>query len=629
MKYFSLLLIISIVSINTFAQNIKNRIDTGIVHNDHTITTSVPPNLVYPIQVGGVSDTIYAILKSLTDTVRNMASTTNGLNAVCTIGDTTTTSMVISENQLNVTLGVNNFYTQLDGAEYYVYSGATFEAGLGMLSGYGGNPQLGLKNKTSSYNSYLYSAATTRNNYNTLPDEPTSTGSGLASALVAHTTQNPITVGIGSSDSVVVSPGNVYVTTGSGSNPNTNITPNGMTVGAHGGNIISASISGGVPVFDIQDIFSGNHNALYANLLSGNVYDTIPAANGVLSVVLQPVTVKTTTATAAPYQLIPCDASAGSFTVTLPSAPHDKSIIELKLINVSGTYSVTVNAAGSDVFNKTGGGTALHLTLLNQVVKVQYNAANAVWYVEDFTPASSLPSGLDSLFKSIYIYDITDTAKIFYSNLLNGLSINSSINAYNLYSINSRGSALFSADSFGNCSVTTNYGDTAIGFSAQLGKAPNMSIVTENGVDSIFFDESTNTNKIHFQDGSGTVAFKSDIPNSPVNISDTVLTGLTTSGVTTVQTFTTTTTCNYNVSGHLTVTALVGGNVNIILGWTDENSVLQNIRIVSSSTASSIPITYNYNITAKSGTAISSTTFLSGVTSTTYSLSETVFKTHK
>lgn len=284
MKYFSLLLIISIISINTFAQNIKNRIDTGIVHNDHTITTSVPPNLVYPVQVGGVSDTIYAILKSITDTVRNMASTTNGLNAVCTIGDTTTTSMVISENQLNVTLGVNNFYTQLDGAEYYVYSGATFEAGLGMLSGYGGQPQLGLKNKLSSYSSYLFSAATTRNNYNTLPDEPTSTGSGVGSMLVAHTTQNPITVGIGSSDSVVVSPGNVYVTTGSGSNPNTNITPNGMIIGVQGSNMISASLIGGVPVFDIQDIYSGNHSALYANLLSGNVFDTLPRKNGTLSV---------------------------------------------------------------------------------------------------------------------------------------------------------------------------------------------------------------------------------------------------------------------------------------------------------------------------------------------------------
>ena len=346
-----------------------------------------------------------------------------------------------------------------------------------------------------------------------------------------------------------------------------------------------------------------------------------------------------------------------------------------------------------------------------------------------------------------------------YRGLVSGLLTQGRLNTYQLNTVNTNNSTYFQADTFGNCFVSTNYGDTAIGFSAPLGSAPNISVQTQNGVDSIFFIESNNVNKIYYQDkgvrdtiaglsdirnvptlqfvtnngatttknvtisgstgnaltvnssggnsitansqissvdGSGntafledgivssgstvynheigfrnstihpelfmldgstgnyyhilfpsslggldryiymplrnfldTVALQSDIKNYPINISDTVLTGLTTTGVTTVQTFTTTTTCNYNVSGHLTVTALVGGNVNIVLGWTDENSVLQNIRIVSSSTASSIPITYNYNITAKSGTAISSTTFLSGVTSTTYSLSETVFKTHK
>lgn len=95
---------------------------------------------------------------------------------------------------------------------------------------------------------------------------------------------------------------------------------------------------------------------------------------------LTPTAVKTSAYTAAVNDMVPADASAGAFTVTLPSAPADKSRVVIKKID-SSSYVVTVAAGGSDVFNVAGGSTSLSLSLQYQGVQLQYKASGAIWYV--------------------------------------------------------------------------------------------------------------------------------------------------------------------------------------------------------------------------------------------------------
>jgi hypothetical protein len=96
---------------------------------------------------------------------------------------------------------------------------------------------------------------------------------------------------------------------------------------------------------------------------------------------LVPTAVKTSSYTAAPADLVPVDTTSGAATVTLPTAPADKSVVAIKHVIQGGTNAVTINCGGSDVFNKTGGGASLTLSLLNQAVILQYKSSGAIWYV--------------------------------------------------------------------------------------------------------------------------------------------------------------------------------------------------------------------------------------------------------
>jgi uncharacterized protein DUF5907 len=100
--------------------------------------------------------------------------------------------------------------------------------------------------------------------------------------------------------------------------------------------------------------------------------------------------VKTSNYTASAGDLIPADASGGNFTITLPTAPTDKSRITIKKIDTT-TNAVTIALAGSDVLNKSGGGTSVNLVLLNQAISLQYASSSSIWYVvADDLPLSQL-----------------------------------------------------------------------------------------------------------------------------------------------------------------------------------------------------------------------------------------------
>lgn len=116
--------------------------------------------------------------------------------------------------------------------------------------------------------------------------------------------------------------------------------------------------------------------------------------------------VKTAGYTAVAGDLVRVDTTSGAVTVTLPSAPADKSQVAVKHVIQGGTNAVTVACAGSDVFNKSGGGTTLSLSLLAQGAILQYKATGAIWVIL----ADDLPlSQLDARYVAVANAAVLDT----------------------------------------------------------------------------------------------------------------------------------------------------------------------------------------------------------------------------
>lgn len=117
-----------------------------------------------------------------------------------------------------------------------------------------------------------------------------------------------------------------------------------------------------------------------------------PGPSGPAGAPLTPAPIKVGAYTAGTGDFVPCDVSGGSFTVTLPVTPADKSMIGVKLVRLGGTNTVTIAAGGTATFNDDGT-TSLTLKLLNQAVVVQYDLALNVWYVTgDDLPLGQLDS---------------------------------------------------------------------------------------------------------------------------------------------------------------------------------------------------------------------------------------------
>jgi hypothetical protein len=104
------------------------------------------------------------------------------------------------------------------------------------------------------------------------------------------------------------------------------------------------------------------------------------------------VVTKTANYTMAVNDFVAANASGGTFTVTFPTAPADKTRVAVKKVD-SSTNTISLALGGSDVFNVAGGSTTGTLTLQNQALIAQYNASAAIWYVQ----STDVPlSGLDA-----------------------------------------------------------------------------------------------------------------------------------------------------------------------------------------------------------------------------------------
>ena len=112
---------------------------------------------------------------------------------------------------------------------------------------------------------------------------------------------------------------------------------------------------------------------------------------------LNPTAVKTTAYTAVPFDLIPVDTTAGNVTITLPTAPADKTRIGIQMVKQSGTNTVIVNTGGSDVFDVALGATSRTIAYLFEDISLQYYAASAIWYTVGDTAGGLHASGAETI----------------------------------------------------------------------------------------------------------------------------------------------------------------------------------------------------------------------------------------
>lgn len=176
------------------------------------------------------------------------------------------------------------------------------------------------------------------------------------------------------------------------------------------------------------------------NLGLGNVDNTSDAnkpvstaqatADGLRSLSMIRTAVKTANYTAAAQDEVPCDVTAGSFTVTLPTAPTDRSRVLVKIIlpTAAGANSVTVACGGSDTINRTGGATSTSLSLPGQSALLQYDSASATWTIQ----AVDLPlTQLDARFIAAAVLDTDGTLAANSASRVPAQSaVRSAINAY-------------------------------------------------------------------------------------------------------------------------------------------------------------------------------------------------------
>lgn len=113
-----------------------------------------------------------------------------------------------------------------------------------------------------------------------------------------------------------------------------------------------------------------------------STWTTITIASSADRLGLTPTAVKTANYNPAVVgDFVPCDISAGGFTVTLPTAPADGSVIGVKIVKTAAGKVLTIALGGSDVFNIASGATSATLQRNGACMLMQYKASSAIWYV--------------------------------------------------------------------------------------------------------------------------------------------------------------------------------------------------------------------------------------------------------
>jgi predicted membrane protein len=245
-----------------------------------------------------------------------------------------------------------------------------------------------------------------------LREGPPNPGPGLPAALAAlaaaEAASLPVPSGTPSADYVPL-----YV------GPS-NATEWGAQSGGGGGGAVS-SVFGRTGAVTAQ---SGDYTAAE---VGADASGAAAAAQAASTPVLTQTPVKTGNYTASANQIVPVNTTSGSVTVKLPQAPANGTVNAVKDIILGTGYTLTVQTQGSDVINKSGGGTSLTETLVNQGVLLQYDSG--IW----IDLADDLPlSQLETLFLQTAnsLSELTATASTARANLGLGSAATQSTSAF-------------------------------------------------------------------------------------------------------------------------------------------------------------------------------------------------------
>lgn len=132
---------------------------------------------------------------------------------------------------------------------------------------------------------------------------------------------------------------------------------------------------------------------------------------------LTPTPVKTANYSANAADFVAADVSGGSFTVTLPSAPADGTVVACKIVNWASGDALTIAASGTDVFNIASGVTSLILIYNLQSVILQYKLSTGIWYVIASDVGNALNSAIQNTQTASYTLVLADAGKIVEMNV--------------------------------------------------------------------------------------------------------------------------------------------------------------------------------------------------------------------
>lgn len=148
----------------------------------------------------------------------------------------------------------------------------------------------------------------------------------------------------------------------------------------------------------------------WGNILNTFLEVSLDSAGVLLTSAVQPhaglniTPVKTSSYTAAPFDFIPVDTSAGNITITLPTNPADETRIGIKMVKQASANHITINAGGSDVFDVAGGVTSQTISSLFGAITIQYSSAAHIWYSTVDTSAGLHSGGTEDI-TGVKIFD--------------------------------------------------------------------------------------------------------------------------------------------------------------------------------------------------------------------------------
>ncbi len=156
-----------------------------------------------------------------------------------------------------------------------------------------------------------------------------------------------------------------------------------LTTGAHGGLVASND----------SRLTDSRTPTAHASTHGTTGTDAIAPSSIGASKALTVTALKTGNYSANASEYVPCDISAGSFAITLPTAPADKTVIQILIVKTGATSYLTINAGGTDKFDRTDGPQSIYMYLAIESLVCQYQSSTGLWFLQSAAGTFNFATG--------------------------------------------------------------------------------------------------------------------------------------------------------------------------------------------------------------------------------------------